>query len=127
MRNRFLGSGRRDLLTGILLALLLFRAYVPIGFMPASGAPFLVELCPAAGGLQIPMPMLGHHHQHSDFHSHFENCPFGSATTAGPLPIFGGVGPLPQVDFQIADTIDLAPIEIARPHLPQPRGPPSLV
>ena len=112
-------------MTGILLALLLFRAYVPIGFMPANGTPFLVELCPAAGALH--MPMLGHHHQHSDIHSHFQNCPFGSATAAGPIPIFGGIAPLPQVDFQNAAAITLAPIDVARPHLPQPRGPPSLV
>jgi hypothetical protein len=111
MRTRFFSSTRRHTLTGILLGLLLLRAYVPVGFMPASGKPFQLELCPAAAPLSmeggtpavlgvgesmsasmsmaIHMPM--HMHgamdpmRHSGSHGHFDNCPFGSVPAAGPV------------------------------------------
>jgi hypothetical protein len=126
MHKHLLTRSRRNLLTSLLLAMLLFRAYVPVGFMPASGTPFLVELCPAATALQMPMPMPMQGHHHSDTHSHFENCPFGSATAAGPAPVFGGVGPLPQVESDSVDASEPVPVGVTRPHLPQPRGPPFL-
>ncbi len=129
MRNHALNRRRRDLLTGFLLAMLLFRAYVPVGFMPASGTAFLVELCPAVAALpaSMPMPMPAHdheHHRHSDNHSHFENCPFGSATAAGPAPIFGAVNPLPRADQQSVAATGPVPVDRGRTFLPQPRGPP---
>jgi hypothetical protein len=64
-----------------LLALLIFRAYVPVGFMPASGIPFALELCPV--GL-AGMPA-AHVHQHGGTHADFATCPFGSAPAAGPI------------------------------------------
>lgn len=68
--------------SGWLLAVLLFRAYIPVGFMPASGAPFLLEICPAGLAMQMP----AHHAHHgAGGHGHFENCPFGSAPAAGPV------------------------------------------
>jgi hypothetical protein len=124
MHKHLLNRKRRHLLTGFLLAMLLLRAYVPIGFMPASGAPFLVELCPATTALSMPMHS---HHDHSDTHSHFENCPFGSVTAAGPLPAFGEAGPLPQFDLYSVVAIEPIAVGVTRIHLPQPRGPPSLV
>ena len=51
MRHRLLRRDRGGLLTSLLLALLLLRAYIPIGFMPASGSPFLLEFCPAAASI----------------------------------------------------------------------------
>jgi hypothetical protein len=111
-------------LTSFLLAMLLFRAYVPIGFMPASGVPFLVELCPATTALSMPMHA---HHHHSDTHAHFEHCPFGSVTAAGPLPAFGGAGPLPLFDLYAVVTSEPIAVAVTRIHLPQPRGPPFLV
>src|SRR5580704_11487160 len=80
MRTHRINGKRRDLLTSLLLAMLLFRAYVPVGFMPAGGTPFLLELCPAASS----MPMPAHHH-HAQTHTHFDHCPFGSAPAAGPI------------------------------------------
>src|ERR1700684_1684975 len=81
MRNPLLNRKRLNLLTSLLLAMLLFRAYIPGGFMPASGTPFLLELCPAAGSIQMPA-----HHQHeSPSHTHFDTGPFGSAPAAGPI------------------------------------------
>jgi len=123
MRNHLLNRRRRDLLTIVLLTMLLFRAYVPVGFMPANGTPFLVELCPAIAPVPMSMPMPAHHH-HADTGSHFENCPFGSATAAGPAPGFGPVGPVPRADLETAFTIEPIPLGIQRVHLPQPRGPP---
>jgi Protein of unknown function (DUF2946) len=119
MRKPLLNRKRHDLLTGILLAMLLFRAYVPVGFMPASGTPFLLELCPAAA----PMPA---HHHHSDTHTHFENCPFGSASASGPLPYLGAVKALPPVNLESAPTTELLPVGVQLVYLPQPRGPPLL-
>jgi hypothetical protein len=82
MRKLLFHSRRRELITSILLVVLLFRAYVPLGFMPASGTPFLLEICPVG----LPSGMLPHHlHHHSVVHDHFENCPFGSAPAAGPI------------------------------------------
>ena len=124
MHKHLLNYRRRHLLTSFLLAMLLFRAYVPIGFMPASGTPFLVELCPATTALSMPIHA---HHHHSDTHSHFEHCPFGSATAAGPAPVFGAISPLPQVDLRSAITIEPVPAGVRHFHLPQPRGPPFLV
>ncbi len=122
---------RRDLLTSALLAMLLFRAYVPVGFMPASGNPFLLELCPAAD--QSPMPsaqMPVHHlHHHAGFHAgtrtHFENCPFGSVPAAGPISLLAAFkAPPPAVPETIA-AFDAPPqaARLQRAHLP--RGPPS--
>ena len=82
---RSLLQRRRDTAARLLLALFVFRAYIPIGFMPASGAPFLLQICPA--GIQAYMPA---HHLHHDMgsHTHFENCPFGSAPGVGPISQF---------------------------------------
>lgn len=108
------------MISGLLLGMLLFRAYVPAGFMPASGVPFLVELCPSAA----PMPA---HHHHADSHSHFEHCPFGSATAAGPAPAFVAVSPRPAADATAILSIEPPPYGTQRVLLPQPRGPPLLV
>ena len=75
-------QSRRDLFGSLLLAALLFRAYVPVGFMPANGSPWLLQLCPAA----YPAQNLAHHGHHDPAtHTHFENCPFGSTPAAAPI------------------------------------------
>jgi hypothetical protein len=125
--------------------MLLLRAYVPVGFMPASGAPFLLQLCPAAGALPMAtdapmgmsmdphmdmshgmdMPMETDHPSHQ--HVHFDQCPFGSAPAAGPLSQFlafesAGVAPsFIPVDFHSARPSQRP--QRAHP----PRGPPPLV
>ena len=106
----------------LLLALLLFRAYVPEGFMPASGVPFALELCPAS---MAGMPA-GHQHQHPGTHAEFPACPFGSASAAGPISH--------RLDFQAPlALLSEARVPFAAPLLSrrsqrthQPRGPPSL-
>jgi hypothetical protein len=121
MRQHSFNGRRRDFLSGILLAMLLLRAYIPAGFMPASGTPFLLELCPAASSLRMPA-----HHQHdTQSHTHFDNCPFGSAPAAGPISHCIAFEP-PE---PIASPIVLAfePLRSrARPERAHPpRGPPS--
>lgn len=136
MRNLAINRRRRTIAACFLLGMLLLRAYVPVGFMPASGSPFLLELCPSAGAVPINMDMDGHMDMsmdpHMDMsvpvhqHGHFDHCPFGSAPVAGPLSqfvAFDGAGPIPSfvtVDFQ--SLIPSEPLERAHP----PRGPPAL-
>ena len=122
MKTRLRHVRRPDGLAIVLLAALLFRAYIPVGFMPASGSPFLVELCPAYGST----PAHHGHHHHSQGQADFQDCPFGGTPAMGPvshLVAFEPAGP-------IASPVDV-PAEPARPrtrphHAYQPRGPPSL-
>jgi hypothetical protein len=117
-RIRRSGSGAGILL----LALLLFRSYIPAGFMPADGVPFALKLCPAA---TAGMP--GHLHHHAGTHAEFELCPFGSVPGAAPISNhieFASVGlapTQPMVAFEAPALTQCA----ERSH--QPRGPPSLV
>jgi hypothetical protein len=107
----------------LLLALLLFRAYVPVGYMPAKGGPFLLEICPA--GLMVGMA--AHHaHQHGGSHADFENCPFGSAPAAAPISHHLDVVATGQVALPLIIALESPRYEwkLARSH--QPRGPPSL-
>jgi len=118
---------RRDSLTSVLLALLLFRAYVPVGFMPASGTPFLLELCPASDAAPTLGAHLHHHHagSHAGSHTHFENCPFGSAPAAGPISLLAAFEP-PAPAVSEALTAYEPPRHgagLRTAHLP--RGPPS--
>jgi len=116
-------QSRRYLFSSLMLAALLFRAYVPVGFMPASGAPFLLEMCPAT----YQVPMAAHHgHHDSTTHSHFENCPFGSAPAAGPIAhIIGFDPPAPLHPKSLHSFEPLRLIaRLDRDH--PPRGPPPL-
>lgn len=127
-RNLAINRRRRTIAACFLLGMLLLRAYVPVGFMPASGSPFLLELCPSAGAMPMDMGVDGHMdmsmpgHQHG----HFDHCPFGSAPVAGPLSqfvAFHAAGPIPSfvsVDFQ--SVILSQRLQRAHP----PRGPPAL-
>jgi hypothetical protein len=123
MRTQPFDGRRPGTLAIVLLAALVFRAYIPIGFMPASGAPFLVELCPAYDGA---VPAEHSHHHHSQGHANFQNCPFGSAPAQGPVSQLVAFEPPRQIPSYIA--------QLARPprignrllRVQQPRGPPSL-
>jgi hypothetical protein len=105
----------------LVLALLLFRAYVPAGYMPADGVPFALQLCPAA---LVGMP--AHLHHHAGTHAEFEFCPFGSVPGAGPISHhidFESTGPAPSLQ-SIAVEARALTYRAERSH--QPRGPPSL-
>jgi hypothetical protein len=121
MRKGFKLRARGSRAGILLLALLLFRAYVPAGFMPADGVPFALQLCPA---LTAGMP--AHLHHHSGTHTEFELCPFGSVPGAGPISHyidFQPVGPAPTRPILAFDAPRLNQ-RTERSH--QPRGPPSL-
>jgi hypothetical protein len=117
----------RTLTTSLLLGLMLLRAYVPVGFMPASGHPFQIEICSAAISMEMPaMPgMPGHHHHHSGSHSNFESCPFGSAPAAGPISEMDFVSPVGPIKTDVFSAFWplLAGARFERAH--QPRGPPK--
>lgn len=122
MRQRLFVTDRGSLLTSLLLAMLLFRAYIPVGFMPASGKPFLLELCPAAAS--SPMPA---HHHHGGSQGHFDHCPFGSAPAAGPISqLLAFDPPAPPLSHRVVafDSV-LGNVRLQSAH--HPRGPPSLV
>jgi hypothetical protein len=75
---------RRRISAVLLLLALLFRAYVPVGFMPSAGS-FALEICPDG------LPVAPHAHHHDDSHpaSHgahlaFQHCPFGAVPGAAP-------------------------------------------
>jgi hypothetical protein len=109
--------------TGILLlALLLFRAYIPAGFMPAAGAPFLLELCPsvAAG-----MPAHHQHHHPAGSHADFETCPFGSAPASGPISHHLELALAAPASSEPLVAFAAARIAVRAQHDHQPRGPPS--
>jgi hypothetical protein len=106
----------------LVLALLLFRSYVPAGFMPADGVPFALQLCPA-----VTAAMPAHLHHHPGTHAQFELCPFGSVPGAGPISHhidFESAGPAPAQRILAFDAPRLTQ-RAERSH--PPRGPPSLV
>jgi hypothetical protein len=118
----------RKVFASLVLGLLLLRAYVPTGFMPASGQPFLLELCPAAG----PMPMIdarddmagmdvtgmnmaampgmamagmpAHHHHQSGSHGDHAGTHAGFDTC--PFGSAPAAGPLSTFDFFQPATVD---------------------
>jgi hypothetical protein len=113
---------RQELLAGILLAVLVFRAYVPVGFMPASGAPFLVELCPAASLPYMP----AQHHHHPNSLAHFDHCPFGSVPAAGPIAHFVVFASAAQITSRLIVAFEPPRFGLRAQRAHQPRGPPSL-
>ena len=123
METRLRHARRPDVSAIVLLAALIFRAYIPVGFMPASGTPFMVELCPAyAGGAGAHHA----HHHHSQGQAEFQDCPFGSAPGLGPisqLVTFESAGRITSFVEMPAGPVRPA-IRLLRTH--QPRGPPSL-
>jgi hypothetical protein len=75
----------RPLLFGILLAALVLRSLVPVGYMPASGESFAMQMCQVG----LPAGLAGdegssHNGSHAAADSSF--CSFGSAPGAGPAP-----------------------------------------
>jgi hypothetical protein len=113
------------LISSLLLGMLLLRAYVPVGFMPASGRAFEIEICSAALSMDMPLAPGKAHHHHSGSQPNSEVCPFGSAPAAGPIShidFFSPAGPI-KTDVSGAFTPVLASARLERAH--QPRGPPA--
>jgi hypothetical protein len=115
--------GQRGSRAGILLlALLLFRSYIPVGFMPADGVPFALQLCPAG---MAGMP--AHAHHQAGTHAEFEVCPFGSVPGAAPVSHhldFQPAGPAPA---ERVLAFEAPPLSQRAQRSHPPRGPPSPV
>lgn len=125
MPKHLLKTGHRDSVTNVLLIALLFRAYIPVGFMPASGAPFLLELCSVAAPLPTSMLMVGHQHHHHSGTPDRESCPFGSAPAAGPashVVVFAPPGAIASRDLVAFQSLQFV-VRLERAH--PPRGPPA--
>ena len=56
MRNGSFNTRSLHVSAVVVLAALLFRAYIPVGFMPTSGAPFQLELCPGVRDIHPRTP-----------------------------------------------------------------------
>ena len=138
---------RRTLMASIMLVAFASRMLIPPGFMPASGRPFLMEICweglsadmlahvepPHADsvGMQSmgmdPMPAhsashrgpLQATHHHSGSPSQSEHCVFGTACGAGPIPHL----PLPS-DFSSASAASRGRLRVDRGRRP-PRSSPT--
>jgi hypothetical protein len=109
----------------VLLAACIFRSYIPVGFMPAAGTPFLLELCPAyAGGIPAQHE---HHHHAAQTHASFQNCPFGSAPAQGPVSDLIGFEPPGRASAALDISFQPGPRGVRPLHAHQPRGPPLLV
>lgn len=131
-------------MASIMLAAFAVRALIPLGFMPASGRPFSLEICweglpgdmladgerAHAGSMGMDsmgmdsMPAAAHHH--SGTPSHSEHCVFGTACGAGPIPHL----PLPIEISSVRQLRGVPFVSIAGAvrlvHLPQSRAPPAL-
>jgi hypothetical protein len=118
---------RRGWLLGLVLPALLLRAFIPAGFMPASGAPLSVEICPEGFPVGLLTHADHHHHHDGDRHDRSEHCAFGTSCGSGPLS-----HPPQRLESQCAEwapaPLCAEPIVVVRlVQLPQARGPPAFV
>ena len=106
---------RRTLAIPLLLGLLLLRAYVPAGFMPQAGNPLQLQLCSAG----MPDAFALHHQV-----THGQDCPFGHAPAAGPLPdviAYSTPGPIASPARDPAPSVSVE-LRVSRSH--RARAPP---
>ena len=125
--RRLIHHRGRDLAIGLVLAMMMFRAYVPVGFMPASGTPFGLEICPS-GPYAAPHAhhLHAHHAPNTGNHADFDSCPFGSAPAAAPVLHIVAFDPPEHLVFQSLFAFSPAPpaIHLSRAH--RARAPPFL-
>lgn len=144
---------RRTFMASIMLVAFASRLLIPPGFMPASGRPFLMEICwdgvptnllaqvgladvhalgmesmgmdpmPTGDGTSHQAESQGAHHSGSP--SRGEHCVFGTASNTGPTPHLPLLGDL--YSTQPLRTVAFASVAgaVRVVHLPQPRAPPS--
>src|SRR5438477_142895 len=114
----------RTLTAGVVLLLaLLFRATVPVGFMPSGEAPFALQICPEG------MPSGAHaaHLHHGDSHGHFEHCPFGSVPGAAPVSHALGIVALPPAASEAAAVPEGPRLAVRLERAHAPRAPPASI
>lgn len=114
MQSLRLNSRRRIMLTSLMLALLLVRAYIPYGFMPRAGNPLQLQLC--SGTLA---PATGHA-------AHSADCAFSHAPATGPIALAVAANVTAAPASLVLLPIEMRPdsVRLLRAH--QPRGPPTL-
>jgi|SRR5208283_564798 len=121
MRPWLSHSQRRTLSTGLVLAAMLLRAYVPLGFMPASGAPLQLKICP----MGLPMQMSAHHLRHDGGQPYVEDCPFGTAPAAGPISHLVVFDPAGQIASPSVPALSPLRLGVRPERANQARGPPT--
>jgi len=119
------GMTSRARIIGLLLLVLVTRALVPAGFMPAGDGSAQLTLCPDGmlmpadpGSAAAGMPDAGH--------PHTDHCPFGSAPFAAPIADLAVIPVLAvAIGIRGCDSCPRVPgTRAARAH--QPRAPPDL-
>jgi hypothetical protein len=121
MRPNLFNRRRRELAISILLVALVFRALIPVGFMPASGNLFSLTICRA--DFPAPSPP-----QDTDRHPgnppRIEHCAFGNAPAAGPGVEVAGVLPVSVTACEPILVSEPLRINVRLVRAQQPRGPP---
>jgi hypothetical protein len=145
---------RRSLMASMLLVVFALHAFVPSGFMPAKGRPFLLEICdedlpadlaarvnpssahsmdmasmdmdamPAENSILNRVAQQRPHH-HGGSSSRGEHCVFASACIAGPIPHWPTSGEISRARPLRAVALAAIAVAVRVVHLPQPRAPPS--
>jgi hypothetical protein len=126
MRRYLLHSDRRLWITSLLLVSLVFRALIPVGFMPSSDKPFSLEIC-RGGFLAQVDPRDLDQNQHPGTSSHFEYCPFGSAPATGPISQVAIVLPFQLTVTEFVAAAKSPRLIARRERAHEARGPPRLV
>ena len=103
---------------GALLIALIWRAFIPAGFMPKSGALLTLEIC--HGGLPAPSPHSGHRGDTA----HIEHCLF-AGMAAAPLPQSDAATTLAAPDERTIPRQATNDFPVTLVHVPEPRGPPA--
>ena len=108
----------------LLLLVLVARALVPMGFMPAGNGSAQLTLCP--DGMLMPSDVgSADAAARNSGHSHIDHCPFGSAPFAAPIAHLA-VTPALTVPVSVrgvAPSPWVPSARVARTH--QPRAPPA--
>lgn len=135
--TRLLWRPSRAMRVRVLFAVLLAfvaRAFIPVGFMPASDGSFSLMICPAgfpaallparsmpmSGGMQMPAQQL---HGHGLVDGGY--CAFTTGFSSAPPPLLLAALLLLLSSVTVMVVAVLAPAGIRLVHLPQPRAPPA--
>jgi hypothetical protein len=123
---------RRKLIAGILLFAFASRALVPMGFMPATGLAFSLQICPDGFPAQLLHHSMddahGAHGAGSSTHHHgssaSEHCAFAAAAGALPAATPAEAAPFAGTLTPLFYTTSPS-YRTQRYRIQQPRGPPS--
>jgi hypothetical protein len=121
MRPTLFNRRRRELVVSILLVTLIFRALIPVGFMPDSGKPFSLAICRA----EFPTHVAPHNTDgHPGNPPRLEHCAFGNAPAAGPAVEVPAWVPISVAASEPISLFEPLRINVRLVRVQQPRGPP---